>query len=36
MFYLAFSLTAARTTVTPLDVIYALKRNGMTLYGFGA
>ncbi|KAJ7466233.1 hypothetical protein B0H11DRAFT_2048928 [Mycena galericulata] len=24
-----------RTTVTPLDVMYALKRNGMTLYGFG-
>ncbi|KAJ7841605.1 histone-fold-containing protein [Mycena olivaceomarginata] len=24
-----------RTTVTPLDVMYALKRNGVTLYGFG-
>ncbi|KAJ7234517.1 histone H4 [Mycena haematopus] len=24
-----------RTTVTELDVIYALKRNGITLYGFG-
>ncbi|KAJ7452761.1 hypothetical protein B0H11DRAFT_1741657, partial [Mycena galericulata] len=24
-----------RTTVTPLDVMYALKRNGLTLYGFG-
>jgi histone H4 len=35
MFYLALSLTAARTTVTPLDVLYALKRNGMSFYGFG-
>ncbi|KAJ7847200.1 hypothetical protein B0H13DRAFT_1907396 [Mycena leptocephala] len=24
-----------RMTVTYLDVVYALKRNGMTLYGFG-
>ncbi|KAJ7466251.1 histone Octamer, chromosomal Protein, alpha carbons only, partial [Mycena galericulata] len=24
-----------RTTVTPLVVMYALKRNGLTLYGFG-
>ncbi|KAJ6452469.1 hypothetical protein C8R45DRAFT_882927 [Mycena sanguinolenta] len=24
-----------RTTVTQLDVMYALKRNGTTLYGFG-
>ena len=26
---------AKRRTVTPLDVIYALKRQGHTLYGFG-
>ncbi|KAF8168969.1 histone-fold-containing protein, partial [Mycena galopus ATCC 62051] len=24
-----------RSTVTRLDVVYALKRNGCTLYGFG-
>ncbi|KAJ6571152.1 hypothetical protein B0H19DRAFT_657734 [Mycena capillaripes] len=24
-----------RNTVTPLDVMYALKRKGMILYGFG-
>ncbi|KAJ7662595.1 histone H4 [Mycena polygramma] len=24
-----------RNTVTPLDVMYALKRSGRTLYGFG-
>jgi histone H4 len=27
---------AKRKTVTALDVIYALKRQGKTLYGFGA
>ena len=27
---------ARRRTVTALDVIYALKRQGRTLYGFGA
>merc|ERR1711953_1346422 len=27
---------AKRKTVTSLDVIYALKRQGRTLYGFGA
>ena len=26
---------ARRTTVTALDVVYALKRQGKTLYGFG-
>lgn len=26
---------AKRKTVTALDVVYALKRNGRTLYGFG-
>ena len=27
---------AQRKTVTSLDVVYALKRQGRTLYGFGA
>ncbi|KAE8244563.1 hypothetical protein A4X13_0g6488, partial [Tilletia indica] len=27
---------ARRKTVTSLDVIYALKRRGRTLYGYGA
>ena len=27
---------AKRKTVTALDVVYALKRSGRTLYGFGA
>ncbi|KAI0366475.1 histone-fold-containing protein, partial [Pilatotrama ljubarskyi] len=27
---------AKRQTVTALDVVYALKRSGRTLYGFGA
>ena len=27
---------ARRKTVTALDVVYALKRQGKTLYGFGA
>ncbi|KAE9383112.1 histone-fold-containing protein, partial [Gymnopus androsaceus JB14] len=27
---------AKRKTVTALDVLYALKRSGRTLYGFGA
>lgn len=26
---------AKRTTVTSMDVVYALKRNGRALYGFG-
>ena len=26
---------AGRKTVTAMDVVYALKRNGKTLYGFG-
>lgn len=26
---------ARRKTVTPMDVVYALKRQGRTLYGFG-
>ena len=31
----AFMLHARRKTITALDVIYALKRQGKTLYGFG-
>jgi len=27
---------AKRKTVTAMDVVYALKRQGRTLYGFGA
>jgi histone H4 len=30
------SLWNVRKTVTALDVVYALKRSGRTLYGFGA
>ena len=30
-----YTVFAKRRTVTPLDVIYALKRQGKTLYGFG-
>ncbi len=26
---------ARRKTITPMDVVYALKRQGRTLYGFG-
>jgi histone H4 len=29
-------LVYCRKTVTALDVVYALKRSGRTLYGFGA
>jgi histone H4 len=29
------TLSAKRKTVTSLDVVYALKRQGRTLYGFG-
>lgn len=31
----AFSEHAHRKTVTSMDVVYALKRQGRTLYGFG-
>ena len=31
-----YSEHARRKTVTALDVVYALKRQGKTLYGFGA
>ncbi|KAK6988985.1 hypothetical protein R3P38DRAFT_2572326, partial [Favolaschia claudopus] len=30
-----YSEHAKRRTVTALDVVYALKRSGRTLYGFG-
>jgi histone H4 len=31
-----FTEHSKRKTVTPMDVVYALKRQGRTLYGFGA
>ena len=35
--FLMLKLTVfSRKTVTALDVVYALKRSGRTLYGFGA
>lgn len=33
---IAYTEHARRKTVTTMDVIYALKRQGRTLYGFGA
>ncbi|EKM51220.1 uncharacterized protein PHACADRAFT_200042 [Phanerochaete carnosa HHB-10118-sp] len=33
---IAYTEHAKRKTVTALDVVYALKRSGRTLYGFGA
>lgn len=30
-----FTEHARRKTVTPMDVVYALKRRGRTIYGFG-
>jgi len=32
----AYTEHGKRRTVTSLDVVYALKRSGRTLYGFGA
>ena len=32
---LVYSLHARRKTITALDVVHALKRQGRTLYGFG-
>lgn len=32
----AYTEHARRKTVTAMDVVYALKRQGRTLYGFGA
>lgn len=31
-----YAESAKRRTVTAMDVIYALKKNGKTLYGYGA
>ena len=33
---LSYTEHARRKTVTAMDVVYALKRQGRTLYGFGA
>ena len=32
---IAYTMNAQRTTVTAMDVVYALKRQGRTMYGFG-
>ncbi|RDX44315.1 histone-fold-containing protein, partial [Lentinus brumalis] len=34
--FVTYTEHAKRKTVTALDVVYALKRSGRTLYGFGA
>jgi histone H4 len=31
-----YAESAKRKTVTAMDVVYALKKNGKTLYGYGA
>jgi histone H4 len=31
-----YAEAARRKTVTAMDVVYALKKNGKTLYGYGA
>lgn len=33
---IVYAQAAKRKTVTAMDVIYALKKNGKTLYGYGA
>ena len=33
--YVTYTEHARRNTVTAMDVVYALKRQGKTLYGFG-
>ena len=33
---IVYAESAKRKTVTAMDVIYALKKNGKTLYGYGA
>jgi histone H4 len=33
---IVYAETAKRRTVTAMDVVYALKKNGKTLYGYGA
>ncbi len=33
---IVYAEAARRKTVTAMDVVYALKKNGKTLYGYGA
>jgi histone H4 len=33
---LTYAECSKRSTVTAMDVVYALKKNGKTLYGYGA
>lgn len=33
---IVYAEAAKRKTVTAMDVVYALKKNGRTLYGYGA
>ncbi len=33
---IVYAEAARRKTVTAMDVVYALKKNGHTLYGYGA
>lgn len=33
---IVYAESAKRKTVTAMDVVYALKKNGKTLYGYGA
>lgn len=33
---IVYAESAKRRTVTAMDVVYALKKNGKTLYGYGA
>ena len=33
---IVYAEAAKRKTITAMDVVYALKRNGKTLYGYGA
>jgi len=33
---IVYAEAARRVTVTAMDVVYALKKNGKTLYGYGA
>ena len=32
---ITYTAYGKRSTVTSMDVVYALKRNGITIYGFG-
>ena len=33
---IVYAEAARRKTITAMDVVYALKKNGKTLYGYGA